>query len=581
MVKNKIVDEILSSFSEDDMRFAEETLFGDSTEEILPKKENSGKKTKPKTNKINPTNYVDIGEHMIYSTYEFSLLTQKLFYTAISEIQAGEKEFNEIVLKDTDIVNNLGISSKNVYSELFRVSEELANLYVIAYSERTYSLERIMVFDKKRVPRKEGVIYLKFSESMKEYLLHLQNKFYKVPLAFLLQLPTQNAMKLFHALYGWQYYKKNENKRHNKINKDGYFDLIVPYDKLKSMFEFEMYDEYIKKGVWGKEKYPTTKSFVRNVLDKSIEAINKGEILYVEMIKIKGEKQNLDEKFYPNAASKENSRKTSHIIFRIKDGSKYEEFEQDRNNKKNPRDELLEEICEYFKVRFDINQIALKKLVKEYGYTYQELMLSAISMQSVLNFSSRGLWIYTEDKPNWRDLNYRIATYIKEYMQISLPNLGAFYDDKKIFHQLIIKEPFGFLKSTLKDRWYLSTIDLINKQGTLTAFASTTNERLCVSALYDNQEWGEKLKTCLKRYNSPKNANEEGKEFDLIYKIFSFFCRDSALKLNPNSNWKNYFYSGLNELDVYWKVNKYEQHPDKQQSIRKTVDRILAERNLL
>ena len=128
---------------------------------------------------------------------------------------------------------------------------------------------------------------------------------------------------------------------------------------------------------------------------------------------------------------------------------------------------------------------------------------------------------------------------------------------------------------------YLQTIDFINKQGTLTAFASSVNEKLCVASLYDNAESGESFKKCIKGFNNKKSAVEYGKEFDLIYKIFSFFCRDSALKLNPNTNWENYFYSGYNEVDVYWKIKFYKQKPERQDSIKKTVNRILVERNLL
>lgn len=208
-------------------------------------------------------------------------------------------------------------------------------------------------------------------------------------------------------------------------------------------------------------------------------------------------------------------------------------------------------------------------------------MLSAISMQSILNFSSRGLWIYTKDKTNWSDLRFRKEHYIKEYLKIALPNLGTFFDEEEKFHQFVIKEPVGFLKSTLKDKLYLQTIDFINKQGMLTAFASSVNEKLCVASLYDNVEYGEQFKNCIKRYDSNKSAKEMGEELDLIYKIFGFFCRDSALKLNPNAKWKEYFYGGLNEVDVYWKTKFYKQKPERQESIKKTVNRILAERNLL
>ena len=81
----------------------------------------------------------------------------------------------------------------------------------------------------------------------------------------------------------------------------------------------------------------------------------------------------------------------------------------------------------------------------------------------------------------------------------------------------------------------------------------------------------------LSKKSSAKQLTED---FDLISKVFAH-CLYSAETTNPNTKWKDYFYSGLNEIDIYWKVKKYDQHPEMQASIKKTVDRILAERNLL
>ncbi len=573
MGKNKIMNEATIS-SENDIVFGELMLFSDSVEEMLPKQQNGSKKTKLQVTPINTTNHVDVENVMLYSISKMSLFAQKLFYTAISEIQSEDKEFKEVIFKSSDIAKKFNMKQQNVSSGLYQATSDLLESQLLVWDDLKKEFMQVNIYSTKFMPKEEGIVVLKFNEDMKKYLLGLKKHFSKVPLKYLLDLPTTNAMKLFHIFYGQLY----TNLKYHKNDK-----LKISYRQLRAMFEPEMFYNYGRKRKWDNPQYPTFKDFNRNVLKPAILAINKQGIIHVEREEVRGEpdkyKEDNNKLFFFESASPVNARKISHLVFTITKGENFDIEEEKRKNK-NTDDALLREICDYFKARFDISDVVVKKLLRE-GYSYTELMLSAISMQSILNFSSRGLWIYTKDKENWDNLSYRKEHYIKEYLKIALPNMGTFFDEEEKFHQLVIKEPVGFLKSTLKDKLYLQTIDFINKQGTLTAFASSVNEKLCVASLYDNAESGESFKKCIKGFNNKKSAVEYGKEFDLIYKIFSFFCRDSALKLNPNTNWENYFYSGYNEVDVYWKIKFYKQKPERQDSIKKTVNRILVERNLL
>lgn len=591
MGKNKIMNKA-PILTEEDISFGEEMLFKEFSEENLPPKSESNvkeKALKSKTNKINILNFVDVSEKMLYSISNFSLFTQKLFYTAISEIKENDESFQEIVFKVTDIVDKFKMDKSNVWRALRKATKELFESKVYAWNEQTKELEVVHIFSKMKLAENNKVVKILFDKQVSKYFLKLSNYFYKVPLGYLLDLHSQNSMKIFHLLFGYYYYNKNSylKKKNRKIsnknnNEEETLKLVVPYEQLRMLFEAEKYNTFIDTGKLGEDKYPTLKKFSRSVLDYAIKDINEQGILHIELEKIKGKQQIFFEDTTPFSLDIErNGYKVSHLVFKIKAGKNLEQLEQDRQNIK-ADDALLTEICEYFKTRFDISYVITKKLFRT-GYSYEKLMLSAIAMQSILNFSSRGLWIYTKDKdndPNWQQEKIREQTYIKEYLKISLPNLGASFDNEKKFHQFVIKKPVGFLKKTLKEELYLSTIDFINKQSTLASITSNTNEKLCTASLYDNTGYGEQFKNCIKRYNTDKDAKEMGAEFDLIHDIFNFFCRDSALKLNPNTKWKEYFYNGLNELDIYWKAKKYEQHPERQQSIKKTVDRILSERNL-
>lgn len=573
MGKNKIMTEP-PVLSDDDIAIGELMLFSDSVEEMLPKQQNGSKKTKLQVTPINTTNHVDVENVMLYSISKMSLFAQKLFYTAISEIQPEDKEFKEVIFKATDIAKKFNMKQQNVSSGLYQATSDLLESQLLVWDDLKKDFMQVNIYSTKFMPKEEGIVVLKFNEDMKKYLLGLKKHFSKVPLKYLLDLPTTNAMKLFHIFYGQLY----TNIKYHKNGK-----LKISYRQLRAMFEPEMFYNYGRKRKWENPQYPTFKDFNRNVLKPAVLAINKQGIIHVEIEQTRGEpdkyKEENNKLFFFESSSPVNARKISHLVFTVTKGENFDIEEEKRKNQ-NAEDALLREICAYFKARFDISDVVVKKLLRE-GYSYTELMLSAISMQSILNFSSRGLWIYTKDKANWSDLTFRKEHYIKEYLKISLPNLGTFFDEEEKFHQLVIKEPVGFLKSTLKDKLYLQTIDLINKQGTLTAFTSSTNEKLCVASLYDNAEYGESFKNCIKGFNNKKSAVGYGKEFDLIYKIFSSFCRDSALKLNPNTKWRGYFYSGFNEVDVYWKIKFYKQKPERQESIKKTVNRILAERNLL
>lgn len=565
MGKNKIMNDP-PVLSEDEIALGELMLFNDS-----PKAEVANLK---KVDKVNLLNFADISKEMVYSISDLSKMAQKIYYIAISNIGKDDDAFHPYTFFVKDIAKTLNIKSKDIYQTVAKATHELSNAKAIFWDSANDHLKTINIFYSADYYFKEGKMSLEFSEQVKQHLLKLQNDFYKVPLKYLLLLPSPNAMRIFNILYG-QYYLDNYRR---KIKKDITIEMSVR--KLCAMFEYDYYINKITTGKFdeNKKNYPTLRDFNRYILKPSLDAINNSGLLNITILKkIKGKKDK-----DCNINYEVNPRKVSHLVFNIGAGQKLEQLEQDRQNIK-ADDALLKEICEYFKTRFDISNVIVKNLLKT-GYSYEKLMLSAIAMQSILNFSSRGIWIYTKDKdndPNWKNVKSREQTYIKEYLKISLPNLGAFFDNEENFHQLVIKKPVGFLKKTLKEELYLFTIDLINKQSTLASITSNTNEKLCTASLYDNVEYGEKFKNYIKRYDTNKSAKEMGEEFDLIHKIFSFFCRDSALKLNPNTKWKDYFYSGLNEIDIYWKTKFYKQKPERQESIKKTVNRILTERNLL
>lgn len=508
-----------------------------------------------KINIINIDNYVDMGDKMLYSISEMSLFAQKLFYTAISTIQSEDKEFKEVVFKASDIGKKFKMQRPNVSSGLYQATSELMESQLLVWDEIMQDFIQISIYDTKIMPKKEGIVILKFSNAMKKYLLELKNHFAKVPLEYLLDFRSQNAMKLFHIFYG-HFYTNRKYKRHDKLK--------ISYRQLKAVFEPEVFRTYSRTKKWGKQKYPKFKDFRRNVLDPSIEAINKQGILHIEIDSVRGESDSESTYFFKNSLPI-NNRKISHLVFTITEGEAFTIRERERENKK-IEDSLLREICDYFKARFDIHESVIKNLVKK--HTYAELMLSAISMQSVLNLSSRGLWIYNEQQ-NWRDLTYRKNNYIKEYQKIAIPNLGiSFMEDDNKFHQFIIKEPVGFLKKTLEEQWYFKTIDLINTEGYLASFGNDTAEKIYTKSFYDT-EYGDEFKILI------RNGN---KDTDLIYRAFSL-CRDGALKMHPNERWTNYFYKN-NLLNLYWKLDFYPQYPEQQKAMKARIDRILKSRKL-
>ena len=573
--------EELSLFDDEDLSESDEKFYEEWEKSIsggLPKKALSQKQiatnvlaTKPKPTLINIEHYVDMEDKMLYAISDMKLFAQKLFYASISEIGGKDTEFKEIVFKASDLAEKFYMQQSNVSKALYEATDDLMSSQLLIWDEVQRNFKQIPIYAYRIVPKNEGIVILKFSEEMKPYLLGLENNFSKAPLEYLLQL-SGNAMRLFHIFYGHFYLNCKYPKRKNK-------KLKILYRQLEAMFEPQMLRNYGRKKKWENPKYPTFREFYRNVLKNVISEINDQGIIHIEMDRLFGKpdyETPEDKKkmyFYETPSDSKNPRKVTHLEFTVTEGSAFAFRERERERKREAKENMaqeLKEICEYFKARFDINASEIKKLSKQYSTA--ELMLAGISMQSILNLSSRGIWVYTgcsgKEPFKWDDLNYRNKVYINEYNKIAIPNLGLFFDENKKVHEFTINKPVGFLKATLEKQKYFETIDVINSEAKLASFGSDI-EKLYTKSLYDNKEWGKEFKELV---------NKKSLDTILIQKIFSF-CRDGALKMNTNENWLSYFYKCGN-LNLHWKSEFYPQNPEYQEAMNAKIDRILKKRNL-
>lgn len=541
--------------------------------------------TEPKISKIDIKHTIDMGVKMAYVVSNLSLFAQKLFYTALSEIRSDDKDFHEINFEVKDIINTFKMDKANAWRDLHKAIVELYKADIFLWNEASKALRVNHLLDSIELVNKKAV-KISISQKIANHFLHLKNYFYKVPLEYLLDLPTPNSMRLFYLLYGYFYYYQNSyslkaNRKSKNTEEPETVKFKIPYVQLKTMFEAEKYETYLYTRKMGKDKYPTFKRFSDKVLGKSLEYINEKGILHVEVDKIFNQPQlffedNKKIAFIPPKLEEPRTsrRVVTHLEFTITKGAVLLQKEQEKANN-DTESFFLRMICEYFKARFDINKTVIKQLLEE-GYTYTDLMLAGISMQSILNLSSRGLWIYTSNckkDPNWKNAKLRKETYIKEYQQIAIPNLGLTFDDNSA-QEYIIHSPVGFLRKTLEEEKYYETIDAINSEKgnlRLGSFGDKV-EKLYTKSFYDEKaDWdGDKFKELIR---------SEEKDFDLIFEVFKN-CHYGAKKLNTNENWFKHFYKN-GSLNIHWKEKFYKSHSDWQQAMNEGTDRKLKLRNLV
>ncbi len=209
---------------------------------------------------------------------DLTLLEAKLVRLAVGQVLKQDTDFRTYSCNVVDLANFLGISKDNIYRDIQDLSINIMKKSIFIKDKTTnkkgkpnYKIFHWVDF----IEYKEGTITFKLSESLKPYLIGLEELFTMYSYEALIGLPTNYSIRLYELLASWQ------NSTIRKVHKTNYTD--IPIDKKEFIFTIGYLREYFN----CIDKYPNTGDFIINVIDKAVKAIQKNTLMKVSYRTVK------------------------------------------------------------------------------------------------------------------------------------------------------------------------------------------------------------------------------------------------------------------------------------------------------
>lgn len=210
---------------------------------------------------------------------ELTLLEAKLTRFAISQILQADTDFKTFSIEVAKLAKYLKMPKGNIYREITDLTESLMKKVITITWE---SAEKNKPNYKKfhwvdTAEYKEGTLTLKLSNSLKPYLLGLNELFTQYPYTEVLELPTYYSMRLFELLTSYQNVKFRNNKKSSTKKIYAAADEIV--------FSIEQIKEFFKCD----DKYKRQSNLI-SVIDRAVKAINTSTVMRVSYRTVKEER---------------------------------------------------------------------------------------------------------------------------------------------------------------------------------------------------------------------------------------------------------------------------------------------------
>lgn len=176
--------------------------------------------------------------------FSLSVQAQKCILYIISKIKPKDTYFNEIEFKVTEFCEICGLDKNSganlayIKNTLKEIRDKSIWIELADGSETTFAW-----IDKITLNKNSGSVYLKMDDSMKPFLLQLENKFTEYALIYTLAMRSQYSIRMYELLKSYLY---------------------------KAIIELDI--EALKRQL-SAEKYSRWPDFKRNVLDRAMKEI--------------------------------------------------------------------------------------------------------------------------------------------------------------------------------------------------------------------------------------------------------------------------------------------------------------------
>ena len=235
---------------------------------------------------------------------DLSLLEAKLVRLAITQVVREDTDLQTYSCAVVDLAKFLGISKDNIYRDVQDLAKNLMKKSIfIKDAEKptkrgkpNYKIFHWIDY----VEYNDGIITFKLSDSLKPYLIGLEQLFTMYGYEAIIDLPTNYSIRLYELLASY------ENMTVRLTPDTNYTD--IPIDKREFIFTVDWLRDYFNCN----DKYPNTGDFIRRVVDGAIKSINKKTMMRVSYRTVK------------------QGRSISHIVFRINEwtATDFYEFEK-------------------------------------------------------------------------------------------------------------------------------------------------------------------------------------------------------------------------------------------------------------
>lgn len=252
--------------------------------------------------KYNKDFYVIQANELVRSKQDdLSLLEAKLIRLAITQVVREDTDLKTYSCAVVDLANFLGISKDNIYRDVQDLAKNLMkksifirdNSQPMKKGKPNYKIFHWIDY----VEYNDGIITFKLSDSLKPYLIGLEELFTMYGYDCIIELPTNYSIRLYELLASY------ENLTVRNTPDTNYTD--IPIDGREFIFTIDWLRDYFNCN----DKYQNTSDFIRRVIDSTVKSISSKTLMRVSYRTVK------------------KGRSITHIVFRLNEWTDKDFFE--------------------------------------------------------------------------------------------------------------------------------------------------------------------------------------------------------------------------------------------------------------
>ncbi|NJN76902.1 MAG: replication initiation protein [Saprospiraceae bacterium] len=186
---------------------------------------------------------------LINARYEMTAFQKKILLYIISMIQPDDEDFKQYTINVKDFVSDTDYKSKMLYGKLRQETKALiGKVYEIEEADR---LLQISILSEAVYLKGKGIIQVRFTPSLKPYLLQLKQHFTATPLKYILSFKSVHSMRIYEMLH--------------QFKSTGFF--VEKVEKLKYRLKIE-------------EKYESYSAFKKYVLVQAQKELQQTDMAF-------------------------------------------------------------------------------------------------------------------------------------------------------------------------------------------------------------------------------------------------------------------------------------------------------------